>query len=152
MPTLSDALTCYDLSAPFPAMRICFAVITANLRSQWEMTTRDENTPGREMWFALFNMCGFFGGKSVRQLEWQVRPAGHPRTGLNPMIGSSGARPDKQFHLRHITDTEWKFGCYCGVTDFFTELCYACVKAGSCCLHGDSVMVPELRRNGNALI
>ena len=34
------------------------------------------------------------------------RPAGHPRTGLNPMTGFSGARPDKQSHLGHVTDTE----------------------------------------------
>lgn len=147
---LSDALTCYDLSVPLPAMRICFAVITASLRSQWEMTTRDENTPkGKRK--TLFSKCVVFG-ENVRQLEWKVRPAGHPRTGLNPMTGFSGARPDKQFHLRHITDTEWKFGCNCRATDFFTELCYACVKVGSCCLHGDSVIVPELQKNGNALI
>lgn len=79
--------------------------------------------PRSEMRFAVFNVrvCFFGGvwGVSVRQLEWQVEPAGHPRPGLNPMIGSSGARPDKQFHLRHITDTEWKFGCYCRVGDSF---------------------------------
>lgn len=33
-----------------------------------------------------------------------------------------------------------------------TELCYAGVKAGSCCLHGDSVMVPELYRDGDGVI
>lgn len=37
-----------------------------------------------------------------------MRPAGRPRTGLNTMIGFSGARPDKQFHSGNITDTEWK--------------------------------------------
>lgn len=110
----------------------------------------DENAPGVKR-DEQFSTCVVLG-KSVRQPEWQVRPAGHPRTGLNPMIGSTGARPDKQFHLRHITDTEWKFGCYCAVTDFFPKCCYACVKAGSCCLHGDNVMVPELQRNGNAFI
>lgn len=118
---LSDALTCYNLSVSSPATMICFAVITAGLGGQWEMTTRDENTLGVKC-DSLFSTCVWFfweGGVSVRQLEWQVEPAGHPRPGLNPMIGSSGARPDKQFHLRHITDTEWKFGCYCRVGDFF---------------------------------
>lgn len=47
-----------------------------------------------------------------------MRPGGHPGTGFKTMIGFSGARPDKQFHSKNITDTEWKFGCNCRVTDF----------------------------------
>lgn len=122
--TLSDALTCYDLSVPLPETRICFAVITTRLGSQWGMTTRDENTPGVKC-DSLFSTCTD-SGKLCRAAEWQVRPAGHPRTGLNTMIGSSGARPDKQFHSRNITDTEWKFECNCRVTDFHWALLCRC--------------------------
>lgn len=80
------------------------------------MTTWDELTPEWNVIRCFLHV--WFGGECVRQLEWQVRPAGHPRTGLNTMIGFSGARPDKQFHSGNITDTEWKFGCNCRVTDF----------------------------------
>lgn len=67
------------------------------------MTTRDTNVPkGKRK--SLFSECVVFR-ENVRQLDRRVRAAGHPRTGLYPMIGFSGARPDKQFHLRHITDT-----------------------------------------------
>lgn len=76
------------------------------------------------MRFAVFNICGF--GECVRQLEWQVRPTGHPRPGLNTMTGFSGARPDKQFHSKNITDTEWKFGCNRRVSDFHWALLCLC--------------------------
>lgn len=77
-----------------------------------------------------------------------MRPAGHPETGLNTMTGFTGARPDKQFHSRNITDTNGSLDVNVELLTS-TELCCASVKAGSCCLHGDSVMVPELQRNGD---
>lgn len=143
--TLSEAPTCRDLSLPLPAMRTCFPVITASLRSQWEMATQGEHLHGVKHDSPVWT-CTVLR-ESVRQLEWQVRATGHPETGLNPMTGFSGARPDKHFHLRRITDTKGKLGCNCCYWVFL----YA-VKAGSCRLHGDSVMVPELQRKGNALI
>lgn len=134
-----------DLSLPLPATRTCFAVITASLKSQWGMVTPGENLRRVNRDPPVLTYTLFW--ESVRQQEWQVRPTGHPQTGLNPMTGFSGARPDKHFHSRCITDTEGKFGCNWSCWVF---LC--AVKAGSCCLHGDSVMVPELQRKGNALI
>lgn len=143
--TLSDAPTCRDLSLPLPAMRTCFPVITASLRSQWGMAPRRENLCRVKHDSPVLTCMVLW--ERVRQLEWQVRATGHPQTGLNPMTGFSGARPDKHFHLRRITDTKGKFGCNCS---YWVFLC--AVKAGSCRLHGDSVTVPELQRKGNALI
>ena len=88
------------------------------------MTTQDENTPEWNV-IRCFRHVRFYG-VCVRQLEWQVRPAGHPRTGLNTMISFSGARPDKHFHSGNITDTEWKFGYKRRVTDFHWALLCLC--------------------------
>lgn len=104
-------------------MRIRSAVITTIFKSQWGMTTQDELTPEVKC-DSLFSTCGL--GECVRQLEWQVRPTGYPRTGLNTMISFTGARPDKQFHSRNITDTEWEFGCNCRVTDIQQALLCQC--------------------------
>lgn len=61
--TLSDALTCYDLSVPLPETRICFAVITTSLGSQWGMTTEDEITPAVKC-ESVFSTCVVWGNVS----------------------------------------------------------------------------------------
>lgn len=120
VPIKQIVLTLSDMSwfvTATSATRTRFPVITASLGANekwrcWARTSTEWNAI-RQFWtFVLFS-------ESVRQLEWQVRAAGHPQTGLNPMTGFSGAKPDKHFHS--ITDTEGKFGCNCSYSVFLSR-------------------------------